>query len=504
LHDLPGSVELQVIDVLNPSAADETASDAYRPGPGNWLFARLTRWRLIIATQLLDVAIIAAAAMLLYPLAGGRLAHIPWRYIDVAMGTALLCHFIFLQGRLYAMEALLEEARSIRSILLRWSLVFTLLLATAAMALDAEDFSRLWFAGFFLLGFCGLAGGRLCIALLIRRWVANGYSIKSVVVLGDNELTEQLIARLAQSRCGIRVAAVFDDRALGGGFLHGVPKLGNIEDLIEYTTRNATDLVVLTLPITATARINAVVRTLRQQPLTIRLLPGPIGLEPISPIRLSRDDLAGVQLIAVADRPMSEAALFVKGALDRSLALLILIVIAPVLLLCAVGIWLGSPGPVLFRQRRIGYKGQEFNIIKFRTMYDHALQNPPPTSWQDQRVFKFGRLLRRTSFDELPQLINVLKGEMSLVGPRPHMVGQMVEGRPIFEAVNEYAGRHRVKPGITGWAQINGWRGPTHTIEQIERRVEHDIYYIENWSLMLDAVILIKTIFVGFFGKNVF
>jgi len=493
-----------VIDSLHPSAARETGAAAYPAPPHNWLFARLTRWRLIIAAQLFDVAIIAAAALLVYPLAGGRFSHIPWRYIDVAFGTALICHFMFLRGRLYTIEALLEEAWAIRSIALRWSLVFTLLLAAAAMAQDAAGFSRLWFAGFFLTGFTGLAAERLCMALLIRRWIAKGYSTKSVVVLGDNELTEQLIARLAQSRSGIRVAGVFDDRAMPGGFLHGVPKLGNIDDLLEYTTNHATDLVVLTLPITATARINAVVRTLRQQPLTIRLLPGPIGLEPISPIRLSRADLPGVQLIPVSDRPISEAALFVKGALDRSLALLILVAIAPVLLICAAGIVLDSPGPVLFRQKRIGYKGQPFSIIKFRTMDAHAVQNPQPTSWQDRRVFKFGRLLRRTSFDELPQLINVLKGEMSLVGPRPHMVGQMVEGRPIFEAVNEYAGRHRVKPGITGWAQVNGWRGPTHTIAQIERRVEHDIYYIENWSLMLDAVILIKTIFVGFFGKNVF
>ncbi len=493
-----------MINIVHTSAARETPAATSPAGPYNWLFARLTRWRLIIATQIFDVAIIAAAALLLYPLAGGRLAHIPWRYIYIAAGAALICHFMFLQGRLYAIEALLEEARAIRSIMLRWSLVFTFLLAAAAAAQDVVWFSRLWLAGFYAVGFLALTGERLCMGLLIRRWIARGYSTKSVVIIGDNALAGQLIARLAQSRSGIRVAGVFDDRAIAGGFLLGVPKLGDINDLLEYTNRHIIDLVVLTLPLTATARINKIVRTLRQQPLTIRLLPGPIGLEPISPIRLPRADLPGVQLITVSDRPISEAALFVKGALDRSLALLILLAIAPVLFLCAAGIGLSSPGPVLFRQKRIGYRGREFKIMKFRTMYPGAFQSPHATDWQDRRVFAFGRLLRRTSFDELPQLINVLRGEMSLVGPRPHMVGQMVEGRPIFEAVNEYAGRHRVKPGITGWAQVNGWRGPTHTIAQIERRVEHDIYYIENWSLMLDAVILIKTIFVGFFGKNVF
>jgi Undecaprenyl-phosphate glucose phosphotransferase len=493
-----------MIDVVHPAATHETAAAAAPAGPGNWLFARLTRWRLVIGAQLADVAIIAAVALLLHPLAGGGFAQIPARYFYAAVATALICHFVFLQGRLYGIEALLEETWAIRSIMLRWSLVFTGLLAAAGMTQDVERFSRLWLAGFYVVGFLALAGQRLCVALLIRRWIARGYSTKAVVVIGDNALAGQLIARLAQSRSGIRVAGVFDDRAIAGGFLLGVPKLGDIDDLLEYTNRHVIDLVVLTLPLTATARINAVVKTLRQQPLTIRLLPGPIGLHPISPIRLSRADLPGVQLITVSDRPISEPALFVKGALDRSLAGIALIAFAPVLLLCVAGIALSSPGPVLFRQKRIGYKGREFRIIKFRTMYSGAAQGPHATDWQDRRVFKFGALLRRSSFDELPQLFNVLKGEMSLVGPRPHMVGQMVEGRPIFEAVNEYAGRHRVKPGITGWAQVNGWRGPTHTLAQIERRVEHDIYYIENWSLMLDFVILIKTIFVGFFGKNVF
>ena len=163
-----------------------------------------------------------------------------------------------------------------------------------------------------------------------------------------------------------------------------------------------------------------------------------------------------------------------------------------------------SPGPVLFRQKRIGYKGREFNIIKFRTMDYEFCGSYTPTRRSDNRVFKFGRILRKTSLDELPQLMNVLKGDMSLVGPRPHMIGQQVEGRSFFEAVNEYASRHRVKPGITGWAQVNGWRGPTETIEQIERRVEHDIFYIENWSPMLDLVILFRTLCAGFFGKNAF
>ena len=177
---------------------------------------------------------------------------------------------------------------------------------------------------------------------------------------------------------------------------------------------------------------------------------------------------------------------------------------APVLLFCAVGIALSSPGPIFFWQKRVGYKGREFDILKFRTMHVSERPNTDLTKREDPRVFRFGNLLRKTSFDELPQLFNVLKGDMSLVGPRPHMPEARAAGMLYFDAVNEYASRHRVKPGITGWAQVNGWRGPTETVEQIERRVEHDIYYIENWSLLLDLVILAKTVVVGFVGRNAF
>ncbi len=211
-----------------------------------------------------------------------------------------------------------------------------------------------------------------------------------------------------------------------------------------------------------------------------------------------------MQLIAVADRPISEFALFAKNLFDRAAALIGLAVFSPVLLICAIGISVTSPGPVFFRQKRVGYMGREFDIIKFRTMEQKFCGSDAPTSRNDRRIFKFGGLLRKTSLDELPQLINVLIGDMSLVGPRPHMLGQMVGERSFFDAVDDYANRHRVKPGITGWAQVNGWRGPTETMEQIERRVEHDIYYIENWSPMLDLAILVRTLFQGFFGKNAF
>jgi Undecaprenyl-phosphate glucose phosphotransferase len=330
--------------------------------------------------------------------------------------------------------------------------------------------------------------------------------------VGVNELTNHLLERYRVNSFGIRVAGVFDDRSdnrstdsfVNPANASGELARGGLNDLLKYAAVNAVDLVVIALPITAADRITAVIKQLRQLPLNIRILPGAIGLQRFSPIQLERTELPGVQLITVADRPISEFAWLAKGALDRVVALAGLILVSPVLLICAAGIAMTSPGPVLFRQKRVGYKGREFNIIKFRTMDHEFCGSYTPTRRSDNRVFGFGRLLRKSSLDELPQLINVLKGDMSLVGPRPHMLGQKVEGKSFFDAVNEYASRHRVKPGITGWAQVNGWRGPAETMEQIERRVEHDIYYIENWSPMLDLIILGRTVFKGFFGKNAF
>ena len=484
-----------------------------RKAPGDEFFFRvLSRWHLIFATQLLDFALIMMVAMLVYPMTVSMAGDDTLHYVSGAAVVAIICHFYFAQGHLYHINALLNETKSAKSMTLRVSLVFMALAAIAALTHQQTLFSRVWFLAFYGGTVVSVAVGRSVVAALVRSWIARGYITQSVVIVGVNEVTNHLTERFKTNRFGIRIAGVFDDRAeerTGEDFaasakFTGELARGGLNDLLEYASANTVDMVVIALPITAADRITAVIQRLRQLPLNIRILPGAIGLQPFSPIQLERTELPGVQLITVADKPISEFAWIAKGALDRFAALLGLIMVSPVLLCCAVGISLTSPGPVLFRQKRVGYMGREFNIIKFRTMDHEFCGSYTPTRRSDNRVFKFGKLLRKSSLDELPQLINVLKGDMSLVGPRPHMLGQKVEGRSFFDAVNEYASRHRVKPGITGWAQVNGWRGPAETMEQIERRVEHDIYYIENWSPMLDLVILGRTLFKGFFGKNAF
>jgi Undecaprenyl-phosphate glucose phosphotransferase len=498
--------ELTAVEFANISAREGSADG--RKGVGGLFFRLVNRWHLVFATQLLDFALIMLVAVLVYPITVGS-AGDTLHYMSGAAVIAIICHFYFSQGHLYHINALLNETKAVKSIILRLSLVFMALAAIAALTHQQTLFSRVWFLVFYAGVIVALAFGRSVVAGMIRSWIGRGYITQNVVIVGDNELTGDLIERFRTNRFGIRIAGIFDDRTADNGrqmtnIKPGEMTRGGINDLMAYAAVNTVDLVVVTLPITAADRVTPIIKKLRQLPLNIRILPGAIGLQRFSPMQLERTDLPGVQLITIANRPISEFASLVKGTLDRLGALVGLLLISPVLLFCAIGISMTSPGPVLFRQKRVGYKGREFNIIKFRTMDYEFCGSYTPTRRSDNRIFKFGGLLRKTSLDELPQLINVLKGDMSLVGPRPHMLGQQVEGRSFFDAVNEYASRHRVKPGITGWAQVNGWRGPTETMEQIERRVEHDIYYIENWSPMLDTRILARTVFKGFFGKNAF
>ena len=220
-------------------------------------------------------------------------------------------------------------------------------------------------------------------------------------------------------------------------------------------------------------------------------------------IRLSGlTSLSHTKLLRIQQRPISEFGLIAKSAMDNLIALVALVVLSPVMLIAAIGIKLDSPGPVFFRQIRHGYNQREINVWKFRTM--KVMENGSAFQQAvkgDKRITRFGAFLRRTSIDELPQLFNVLRGEMSIVGPRPHPVAMNCD---LGAKLRQYDNRHKVKPGITGLAQINGYRGPTTRPDQIQKRIEYDLEYIENWSIWLDLKIIIATPFFGLFSKNAF
>src|SRR5262249_38659316 len=249
--------------------------------------------------------------------------------------------------------------------------------------------------------------------------------------------------------------------------------------------------------------IHAIIAQLRALDVDVSVLSDAIGFTiPQSPVSYP----AGIPAFDLMRRPISGWPSVAKRGLDIFLSLLALTFLTPLLAMVAVAIKLESPGSVLFRQKRLGFNGETFHIYKFRSMRSDASDADAQVlvTRGDSRVTRVGKFIRRSSIDELPQLWNVLIGDMSLVGPRPHALKAKAADRLYDEVVAEYAVRHRVKPGITGWAQVRGWRGETDTVEKIRKRVEHDLYYIDNWSLAFDLRILVMTTFCGFFGRNAY
>ncbi len=296
---------------------------------------------------------------------------------------------------------------------------------------------------------------------------------------------------------GAERAHFFDDRGddRSPASCDGVPKLGTVDDLVEFARHTSVDLVIFALPISAESRILQMLKKLWVLPVDIRLSAHTNKLR-FRPRSYSY--IGAVPVLAIFDKPIADWDVVMKWLFDKIVGSLALICLAPIMLIVAVAIKLESRGPVLFKQKRYGFNNELIEIYKFRSMYADQTDAKADrlVTKDDPRVTRVGRFIRKTSLDELPQLFNVVFfGNLSLVGPRPHAVHAKAANRLYDDAVDGYFARHRVKPGITGWAQIHGWRGETDNQEKIQRRVEHDLYYIENWSILLDLYILTQTPF---------
>jgi Undecaprenyl-phosphate glucose phosphotransferase len=347
------------------------------------------------------------------------------------------------------------------------------------------------------------AGVVLCAHLVaanrIARWHREGRFKQSVAIFGTGDLAERLLERL-QATCAdtIELVGVFDDRRRGGNANLQALVRGSSRDLIELSRQRMIDRVIVALPHSAEQRLLEILRNLHQMPVEISLAPDMVGF---SVAGRDSAEFGGLPLIDVYGRPLSFGQNLAKGAFDKIVAAVALVVAAPVMIVCAIAIKLDSKGPVLFCQPRLGFGDRVIRVFKFRSMYHEAadLACERQSSRDDPRITRIGHFLRKSSLDELPQLFNVLRGEMSLVGPRPHAIAMQVEHRRNEDIVPDYALRHHVKPGITGWAQVNGYNGPVDTIEALRARVAHDLDYINNWSLWFDIRSLILTIrvFIG-------
>jgi Undecaprenyl-phosphate glucose phosphotransferase len=388
--------------------------------------------------------------------------------------------------------------RPIRTIPRLW-LVWTAAVALFALALFflklGETFSRVWF-GIWLVAVAGsLTISRIMLANLVRGWTAEGKLERRAVVVGGGEAAQILIRSLEKEReTDIRICGVFDDRGdeRSPRLVAGYPKLGTIAELVEFGRIAQLDMLLVTLPITAEARVLELLKRLWVLPVDIRLAAHSSKLK-FRPRSYSY--VGAVPFLDLLDKPMADWDGVNKRAFDLLFGTIALVALSPLMLAAAMAIKLDSRGPVFFRQKRYGFNNEQINVWKFRSMYvDRTDVNANQlVSKGDPRVTRVGRIIRKLSIDELPQLFNVLAGQLSLVGPRPHALSAKAEDRLYEQVVDGYFARHKVKPGVTGWAQINGWRGETDTSEKIMKRVEHDLDYIENWSLAFDLYILFAT-----------
>jgi len=468
----------------------------------------LNGWRLSACSQAIDAFAIVAVCLLVNHLQPQNfIANAGHEAYTTAAGIFTgFCSVFFRCAGLYRPGTLLDKGIGLRAMIFAWLTILATGLALASIAHPAVSTSRLWFISLAIYGLLALTATRLWCGWAARIWASAGCCTRSVAILGSSGLAERLIEQLQSKKTGIRIFGYYSDRQLDehSGSIMDVPYKGGAPDLAMDAALGDVDTVLITLPIAAPDRLQAAISALRLLPLEIRLLPEEIALRFANKSNSGKTEWAGLQFLILATPPIPEFKFILKSLNDRILAILLLVALSPLFVAVGIAIKLSNPGPILFRQRRIGYKNRPFDIFKFRTMHVPTHQHTELARRNDPRVFKLGHFLRKTSIDELPQLLNVLRGDMSLVGPRPHMPEARAAGLLYFDAVREYACRHRVKPGLTGWAQVNGWRGPTETVEAIERRVEHDIYYIDNWSFFLDLTILMRTVMVPFFGKNAF
>ena len=403
---------------------------------------------------------------------------------------AIIIFSITFPGRFPKSAGLREEAVNIG---LYWLLVVSLLLFLGWVTgtLDAFD-QRVIFA-WIVATPVPLFIAHILLPLVLPRLMAAEGVQRVAVIAGCGRLGQRLASTVAENPgLGIRIAGYFEDRSLSRcGSRKPEMILGTTDQLAAYVKNHPVDMLYITLPMASQPRILKLLDELRDTTLSIYFTPD-IFLSDLIQARL--DNLGDIPVVAVCETPFYGINGVLKRASDIILASAILILITPLMLAIAIAIKHQSPGPVLFKQRRYGLDGREIMVYKFRSMSvaedgDQIRQ----ATRNDSRVTPFGAFLRRTSLDELPQFINVLEGKMSIVGPRPHAVAHNEQYRKL---INGYMIRHKVRPGITGWAQVNGLRGETDTLEKMEKRVEYDLAYLRNWSLLWDFEIILKTLLV--------
>jgi Undecaprenyl-phosphate glucose phosphotransferase len=468
----------------------------------------ISRWRFEATLQACEAAAIVGSAFAGFSVA--RLSNEPGPSggdcLEVAVLVTVVVHFVFQAMDLYQFHLISRAVKSLTLSLLGWAVAIGPLLIVMSTSYPHMQYSCNWLVVWSTLGTAAIGLHRVVAAQVATHLLRTGQLGYNVCIVGRSLEARSCALEATRDSNGIALLGYFST-AENDVKVSAAPRfLGSVADLPEFLRCHRVDEVIVTTSLKDKPGLDALIQTLRCLPVRVTLSPEALDMSR-SWLVLGRARLGDIPLLAVNNRPLEGWCWVLKDVQDRLLALLLLILFLPLLVIIAIAVRISSRGPVFFRQIREGYNGQDFRILKFRTMRASDCVDTNGlrlTARDDPRIFPLGALLRRTSLDELPQLLNVLRGDMWLIGPRPHSPFATAGEKLYADAVALYRSRYRIKPGITGWAQVNGWRGATDTIEQIEQRVFHDLYYIENWSVGLDFRILMKTGWCGFMHRNAY
>lgn len=450
--------------------------------------------------RMVDLAFIFAAGVITYA-ARFHSISVNFHYTYMIVFSMLFSFLMFPHFSVYMSWRGMSTTSELRRLTIAWFSVWTTLSLLGLFLHVSGWYSRYWLGMFFVLGWIFLLGLRIATRAIAKYLHIKGVNRLEVIILGAGSLGKVVSRQLKRSKAsGFHVRAFFDDDVtLQGKIIEDVPVLNGLDHVEKYVQNNPVDEVWIALPLRAETRLRMLFNLLSDYPhMQIRFVP---DISSFNFLNHQMSIIAGVTALNINQTPMVGFNRFIKALEDRLLAILILACISPVLLFISIAIKKTSKGPILFKQKRHGWDGKSITVYKFRTMIVHEDNAVKQATKNDCRITPLGSFLRRTSLDELPQFINVLQGRMSIVGPRPHAVEHNEKYRKL---IHSYMLRHKVKPGITGWAQVNGWRGETDILEKMQKRVECDMYYIEHWSVFFDIKIVFLTLLKGFANKNAY
>lgn len=451
---------------------------------------------LSIISQALDSLGLSLLGLIIYCIYS-RTLDVPSEYISILIINALLVFTIFPNFDLYYSWRGRNKWKRNASVGYAWLAVLTALIVLSFAMKNSAYFSRVWFFSWGLTGFLYLTLYRVLFDHILDRLRSKGINRKKILVFGAGDVGKHVSNKLIENyEVGFDIAAFVDDNAeLHGTSINQIP-VYSPEKMIELL-QNCHELWIA-LPLRAEKRVLEILHQTRHLTSVIRFIPDIFNFRLLNH---SITEIANIPIIEINGTPMSLTSRILKRLEDIILSLIIVTLIFPIIIAVAIIIKLTSKGPILYKQERHGWNGKTIKVYKFRSMYYSEKNEFKQATKNDSRITPIGRFIRSTSIDEFPQFLNVLQGRMSIVGPRPHAVSMNEDYK---DKIDNYMQRHKVKPGITGWAQVNGLRGETDTIEKMEKRIEYDLFYIQNWSILLDLKIIFFTIFKGFIGKNAY